>query len=94
MEHDIGHLLNNWDFDPDDFLARRIQADDGSEKIQIRIDMGILQLETVGRPDGAMPFGYCSLLDYSLAQIKGNKEGEFTLDEDQCEELFQEAWQF
>ncbi|MEC7227564.1 MAG: UvrB/UvrC motif-containing protein [Candidatus Latescibacterota bacterium] len=94
MEHDIGHLLNNWDFDPDEFLARRIQADDGSEKIQIRIDMGILQLETVGRPDGVTPFGYSSLLDYSLAQIKANKEGEFTLDEDQCEELFQEAWQF
>ena len=60
MDHDIGHLLNNWDFEPDEFLARRIQADDGSEKIQIRIDMGILQLETAGRPDGALPFGYSS----------------------------------
>ena len=94
MDHDIGHLLNNWDFEPDEFLARRIQADDGSEKIQIRIDMGILQLETVGRPDGALPFGYSSLLDYHLAQVEASKEGKLTFDEDQCEDLFQEAWQF
>ena len=94
MNHDIGHLLNNWDFEPDEFLARRIQADDGSEKIQIRIDMGILQLETAGRPDGALPFGYSSLLDYHLAQVEASKEGKFTFDEDQCEDLFQEAWQF
>ena len=94
MDHDIGHLLNNWDFEPDEFLARRIQADDGSEKIQIRIDMGILQLETAGRPDGALPFGYSSLLDYHVAQIEASKEDEFTFDEDQCENLFQEAWQF
>ena len=94
MNHDIGHLLNNWDFEPDEFLARRIQADDGSEKIQIRIDMGILQLETAGRPDGALPFGYSSLLDYHLAQVEASKEGKFIFDEDQCEDLFQEAWQF
>jgi len=94
MDHDIGHLLNNWDFEPDEFLARRIQAEDGSEKIQIRIDMGILQLETAGRPDGTLPFGYSSLLDYHLAQVEANKEDDFTFDEGQCEDLFQEAWQF
>jgi hypothetical protein len=94
MEHDIGHLLNEWDFDPDEFLARRITADDGSEKIQIRIDMGILQLETSGRPDGVHPFGHPSLLDYYLAQLDAGNEDDFTLDEDECEDLFQEAWQF
>lgn len=91
MDHDIGNLLNEWDFNPDEFLARRIKTPDGSEKIQIRIDMGILQLETNGRPDGLQPHGCNSLLDYYIAQAE---EDDFTLDEDECEDLFQEAWQF
>jgi hypothetical protein len=95
MDYDIGNLLNEWDFTPDDFLARRIKTPDGEEKIQIRIDMGILQLETSGRPDGQQPHGYKSLLDYYLAQVENNGEkDEFSLDEDECEDLFQEAWQF
>ena len=94
MDHDIGNLLNEWDFNPDEFLARRIKTPDGSEKIQIRIDMGILQLETSGRPDGLQPHGYSSLLDYYIAQAEEAEEDDFTLDEDECEDLFQEAWQF
>lgn len=94
MEYDIGHLLSGWNFDPDEFLARRIKAVDGSEKIQIRIDMGILQLETAGRPDGMQPFGYPSLLDYYLAQIETEQKEDLTIGEEECEDLFQEAWQF
>ncbi|MGY8827288.1 MAG: UvrB/UvrC motif-containing protein [Candidatus Latescibacterota bacterium] len=94
MDQDIGDLLNEWDFSPDEFLARRIKTPDGSEKIQIRIDMGILQLEPAGRPDGLEPHGYNSLLDYYTAQAEKAKDEDFTLDEDECEDLFQEAWQF
>ena len=45
MKDDIGDLLKTWPFDPDEFIARRITARDGTDKIQIRIDMGVLQLE-------------------------------------------------
>ena len=58
MKDDIGELLNNWSFDPDEFIARRITASDGTEKIQIRIDMGVLQLEVEGRPDGERPHDF------------------------------------
>ena len=64
MKYDIGDLLNSWPFDPDEFIARRVIARDGTEKIQIRIDMGILQLEVAGRPDGQRPFGSVSLLEH------------------------------
>jgi hypothetical protein len=103
MNYDIGELLNAWPFDPDEFTARRIKAKDGTEKIQIRIDMGILQLELAGRPDGQRPQGCDSLLEYyqGLAeehrqQHEGREEGDepFVLDEDACEDLFQEAWQY
>jgi len=103
MNKDIGDLLNEWPFNPDEFSARRIKTRDGQEKIQIRIDMGILQLEIEGRPDGQRPYGHESLLDYYEGMLEererfGEEEEEggeaFAIDEDACEDLFQEAWQY
>ena len=99
MNYDIGDLLNEWHFNPDEFTARRIRAKDGKEKIQIRIDMGILQLEMEGRPDGQKPHDYPSLLDYYQAtlaepQKSDSAEEPLILDEEECEDLFQEAWQY
>lgn len=99
MNQDIGDLLNEWPFNPDEFTARRITVEDGTERLQIRIDMGILQLLTEGRPDGERPHGYTSLLDYYQAsrdehRDSGATEEDFSLDEEECEDLFQEAWQY
>lgn len=95
MKYDIGELLDNWLFDPDEFIARRITARDGSEKIQIRIDMGMLQLELEGRPDGQRPYGSMSLLEhYNNRVAQGTSGDDVSLGEEACEELFQEAWQY
>ncbi len=94
MKYDIGPILSDWNFNPDEFLARRIKCQDGTEKIQIRIDMGILQLELSGRPDGRKLFDSTSLLEYYLLKVESDKEKQFTLTEEECEDLFQEAWQF
>ena len=97
MKDDIGELLNNWSFDPDEFIARRITASDGTEKIQIRIDMGVLQLEVEGRPDGERPHDFPSLLSYYQTQAESADSIESSskpLDEEACEDLFQEAWQY
>lgn len=93
MKYDIGDLLSSWPFDPDEFIARRITARDGTEKIQIRIDMGVLQLDMQGRPDGQRPHGCGSLLEFHTAEVDQNTAGN-PLDEDACEDLFQEAWQY
>lgn len=92
MNYDIGKILEEWPFNPDEFTARRIKTAEGEEKIQIRIDMGILQLETEGRPDGKRPHGCASLLEYYRAQLHASDSA--TLDEEECEDLFQEAWQY
>lgn len=103
MSKDIGDLLNEWPFNPDEFSARRIKTRDGQEKIQIRIDMGILQLDLEGRPDGQRPYGQESLLDYyehmldehqRFGEGEEEEEEEFIIDEEACEDLFQEAWQY
>ena len=91
MNYDIGKILDEWPFNPDEFTARRIKTR-GSEKIQIRIDMGVLQLEVDGRPDGEHPHGCASLLEYYRSLLHESKG--MTLDEEECEELFQEAWQY
>ena len=95
MNYDIGDLLNGWEFNPDEFLARRIRTSKGDEKLQIRIDMGVLQLELNGRPDGKTPHDCPSLLEYYQNLIETRDESEdLILDEEECEDLFQEAWQF
>ena len=40
----------------------------------MRLDLGLLQMEMTGRPDGAKPHGYDSLLEYFEAQLKEHEE--------------------
>ena len=53
MSKDIAVILNGWDYNPDEVTVRRILGLDGRVKIQMRLDLGILQMEVDGRPDGA-----------------------------------------
>ena len=52
MLEDIHGLLGRWPFDPDRLNARLIEAEDGRNIIQVRVELGILQMEMSGRPDG------------------------------------------
>ena len=89
----IDRLLNEWPFDPDKLAVRLIDGRDNREIIQMRIDMGVLQLETEGRPDGSSPSGHPTYLDY-LISLSGTDSEEFELDEDQCSEIDREFVQF
>ena len=40
---------------PGQIKVRRILGSDGKEKIQLRIDLGVIQMETTGRPDARAP---------------------------------------
>ena len=89
----IDHILEKWPFDPEHLSVRKINGKDNREVIQMRIDMGILQLETSGRPDGNQPEGHKTFLDYLLSQTKSNGNN-FELDEDRCGEIDREFVQF
>ena len=54
----LDYLLSDWAFAPGQVLVRQIQGEDGRDLLQMRIDLGILQMETKGRPDGVMPEGF------------------------------------
>ncbi|MCE2967821.1 MAG: UvrB/UvrC motif-containing protein [Phycisphaerales bacterium] len=69
MSEDIGNLLRAWPYEPGKLNVRLIPGQDGEPKIQLRLDLGILQMHTEGRPDGQKPFGHESLLEYHEARL-------------------------
>jgi hypothetical protein len=96
LSQDIEHVLNDWEYEPGRLKARVILGNDGVEKIQMRIDLGVIQMESSGRPDGTRPRGYESLLEYHEARANDTIAcgGEFSLTSDDCAELMREGLQY
>lgn len=72
---------------------------DGKPKIQLRLDMGLLQMEIEGRPDGKRPYGKESLLEHYQSVLEEHRrkfgtDEHFKLDSEDCLKLQQEAIQY
>ena len=93
MSKDITTILSGWDHDSDEFQVRIVEGLDGESKIQMRVDLGVLQMNIAGRPDGVRPFGFETLLDYHKAKASKAK-GKYSLDRDACAALMREGVQF
>lgn len=99
MREDIGTILKEWDADTESGRIRKIVGTNGTEKIQIRVPFGLLQLEAEGRPDGKRPYGKESLLEHLMSILNSYKkeyktdEG-FKLDHHDCERLQEESLQY
>jgi hypothetical protein len=52
MERDLRRLLQDWPFDPERLNARILEIEEGRIVLQVRIELGMLQMELDGRPDG------------------------------------------
>ena len=89
----LDSLLRGWPYDPQGISVRLAQGQDGREIIQMRVDLGVLQLETFGRPDGTRPEGHESYLDYLLSQTLPAGD-EFVMSEPQCGEADREFVQY
>jgi UvrB/UvrC motif-containing protein len=61
---DITRILEGWEFEPDQISVRIVIGADGREKIQMRLELGLLQMELNGRPDGQRPEGVESWLEF------------------------------
>lgn len=93
MKDDLTKILGDWPYDFGSVNARRIEGADGRPKIQLRLDLGILQMELEGRPDGQRPRGAETALDHHLTRAKTTR-GSYVLDGDDLAELQQEAVQY
>jgi len=83
---DIDQILQTWVYRPGAISARKLRTDSGREVVQMRIEMGILQMEASGRPDGTCPEGAETYLDY-LIQQNADSDEPLVLSEEQCVEL-------
>jgi hypothetical protein len=100
MDFDISHLLSQWEYQAGQVVARRFKAKNGQEKIQLRLDLGLLQMNAEGRPDGKRPFGHASLFEHYRARLQkyvaahdSSDEG-FKLNAEDCTRLQLEALQY
>ncbi len=96
MSLDLNTLLNEWPHEPGAIKVRKILGLDGREKLQLRIDLGMLQMEMTGRPDGHRPHNCESLLQYhqrraATAEARGDG---YELTTEECNELQQEGIQY
>lgn len=92
LKKNLDRILSQWSYEPNAVKVRVVQGDDGRDVIQMRVDMGILQLEIEGRPDGSWPYGYRSYYDYLLNQEL--LDDEFELSEEQSAEIDREFIQY
>ncbi|MCA9290658.1 MAG: UvrB/UvrC motif-containing protein [Phycisphaerales bacterium] len=98
-QDDLTDLLRRWPHEQGRITARRIAAGDGRPLVQVRLELGLLQMEWTGRPDGQQPDGAPSLFDLhrdrlaTYAQESGNPEG-FVLGVEDCRALRDEAVQY
>lgn len=88
----IDRILDDWPYEPNSVSVRTVTGRDGRELIQMRIEMGILQLEIEGRPDGDRPNGFETYFAY--LQHEASLDDAMTMSEDQCSEADREFVQF
>lgn len=96
---DIDPILQEWPYRPDDLTVRIVDGSDGQRKIQLRLDLGILQMEFDGRPDGRRIHGDVSWYEYHRKRQRdhdaANPDGApYLLEPEDCAELLREGVQY
>jgi UvrB/uvrC motif len=102
MRRDIDEALQGWPYEPEpgEIVARELRARDGRMVIQVRVELGILQLEIEGRPDGVRPHGFMTYLDFlrhraaARGLAPGGKAPSWTMGQEHCSETDREFVQF
>lgn len=96
---DLSPIIDEWPYEPGHISVRKIRGRDGRVKIQMRVNLGVLQMEMEGRPDGERPFNCESLLHHHTERLEDHKRRNgtdlgFALDGDECREIREEAVQY
>ena len=96
MSLDLNTILKDWPHENGNVKVRKITGLDGREKLQLRVDLGVLQMEVTGRPDGERPHNCESLLEYHQRRaVRAAGKGEdYELTPEECAELQQEGIQY
>ena len=89
----IDQILSRWSYKPGEVVAREALGEDGRPLLQMRLEMGLLQMEVTGRPDGGRPEDFETYYDYLVA-LAAREDGTIQLRKEQCFEVDREFVQF
>lgn len=70
-QEDLTDFLRAWPEITNVMQVRIVAAEDGRPLLQRRIEMGVVQMEATGRPDGARPYGCASILEAFRTRAAG-----------------------
>ena len=96
---DISDALRGWAFQTGQVNVRLIRGNDGKPKLQLRLDLGLLQMELDGRPDGKRPHRAPTELAFQQRRLSthakrhGSDKG-FKLAASDCQALREESAMF
>jgi hypothetical protein len=102
MRRDVDDAIQGWAYEPEPggIIAREVRARDGRTVIQVRVELGVLQMEVGGRPDGTRPHGFVTYLDYlrhraaGRALAPGTKAPPWAMSREHCVAADREFVQF
>ncbi len=109
MNRDISAILADWPYEHGKLNVRIIKTKGGEGRLQVRLDLGIIQMHLDGRPDGQRPHDTSSLLEYHESRLAPPPPGpgeeppeslapaedaSLELTEEECRELRDEAIQY
>ncbi len=93
---DLKATLSDWPYDSEQISVRKILGNDGAVRIQMRVELGVLQMESQGSPDGSQPHGCESELAHHRRKLtefekrNGTTSG-YVITPPQCQGLRSEA---
>jgi hypothetical protein len=99
VSFDISSILGDWPYRPDEITVRIVDGDEGRRKIQLRLDLGILQMEFDGRPDGRRIHECDSWFEFHVRRQKEHDKANpdsapYVLEPEDCQELLREGVQY
>ncbi len=74
MTLDLNDLLCDWPAASEEIAARLVEGRDGQSLIQLRIELGLLQMFPDGRPDGTRYQGAETVSEYAQRELHAGRE--------------------
>ncbi len=71
---DLEEITAGWDCPPGEMAARLVRGRDGQDLVQLRVDLGVLQMHPDGRPDGEFYHGLPMVLDYLQHEFRVGRD--------------------
>ena len=94
QNQDIDSILRQWPYQPGVISARVARAPGRRKVFQMRIELGLLQMEFTGRPDGQRPGDMETYLDLMKSRFGDEKDVPQVLTDEQCFEIDREFVQY